>query len=273
MDNKSIDFDIISQIARLIQNFNPSEKDKSYLQLFELLKKIIDYTNITLFLVNHEKEKLEIVASNGQPIDLIKLVNFELGNGFSAWVAKEGKTVVLNNLHKPHANGNLVIRSFLSLPLILENELIGVINFGHEKANSFSDTILPKIKIFSPLLAGLLSRNQYIEKLKKQNQDIRKINSELKNAQDQLIKVEQKAAISAMVVSLNHEINNPLMIIQGNIQMISATTNDTKLLKRVNIINNQINRIAELLSKLRKIETPLLEKYVEGDNEKMLNLS
>lgn len=97
---------------------------------------------------------------------------------------------------------------------------------------------------------------------------------DLKKAQEELIKKRRLAAIGEIVASVNHEINNPLMIISGNAQFLEMTiesgaTADTK--ERIRAILEETERISQVTRKLRDIKNPVVEDYTSS-GEQMINL-
>lgn len=97
---------------------------------------------------------------------------------------------------------------------------------------------------------------------------------DLKKTQDELIKKRRLAAIGEIVASINHEINNPLMIISGNAQFLEMTirngvTQDT--IERIHTIIEETDRISQVTRKLRDIKNPVVEDYT-STGEQMINL-
>jgi signal transduction histidine kinase len=97
---------------------------------------------------------------------------------------------------------------------------------------------------------------------------------DLKKTQDELIRKRRLAAIGEIVASVNHEINNPLMIISGNAQFLEMTiengvTQDTK--ERIHAILEETERISQVTRKLRDIKNPVVEDYTSS-GEQMINL-
>lgn len=263
--------DVMIPIIELIKDESPADNKQFFDKIFALLHKIIQYDHCAVFLFDEEINKIELVAQKGKAIDLIEQVSFALGKGFSAWVAQEKRTVLLNDIQKSSTYKSQVFRSFLSIPLELEAELVGVINFGHKDPHAFSKDVIPQLSLISVLLASIISKEKHFQKISAKNKTILKINQELKDAQEKLIEMKLKNAISATAVSLNHEINNPLMIIEGNLHMLKEECKDLKT-NRFNVIIEQIHRISGIMKKLKKIQKPLMEDYVEGDSEKILKL-
>lgn len=97
---------------------------------------------------------------------------------------------------------------------------------------------------------------------------------DLKKAQEELIKKRRLAAIGEIVASVNHEINNPLMIISGNAQFLELSidkgvTKDIK--ERIHAILEEADRISQVTKKLRDIKNPVVEDYT-STGEQMINI-
>lgn len=96
---------------------------------------------------------------------------------------------------------------------------------------------------------------------------------DLKNAQESLIRSKRLAAIGEIVASVNHEINNPLMIISGNAQFLKMmmTKYPQEMQERIQTILEETERISQVTKKLREIKNPIVEDYTSS-GEQMINL-
>jgi C4-dicarboxylate-specific signal transduction histidine kinase len=96
---------------------------------------------------------------------------------------------------------------------------------------------------------------------------------DLKTAQEELVKSRRLAAIGEVVASVNHEINNPLMIISGNAQFLemSMAKYPAEMRERVQTILEETERISSVTRKLREIKNPVVEDYT-ASGEQMINL-
>ncbi len=96
---------------------------------------------------------------------------------------------------------------------------------------------------------------------------------DLKKAQEELIRSKRLAAIGEIVASVNHEINNPLMIISGNAQFLEMSMEGypEELKDRVRAILEETERISQVTRKLREIRNPVVEDYTSS-GEQMINL-
>ncbi len=262
------DIDLVIRAAQLVERFDVNKPDR-YEGIFDLLGEVLSYRDAAIFLLDDRKRKIALEASRGKPVDLIRIVEFEMGSGFSAWVAKERRIVLLNELQGRQAGE---LRSFLSVPLLLGEDLVGVVNFGHDLPNAFTTQQAERVQVVASLLAGILTKQILIGRLRRQNEKIQRVNRELNDTREKLVAAEKQAVISATVVSLNHEINNPLQIISGNLQMAMQMCQSDDVRAKLQVAEQQILRIADVLKKLRSIEQPLFSQYIEGDDEQMIKV-
>jgi len=92
--------------------------------------------------------------------------------------------------------------------------------------------------------------------------------SETKRIESLLIEKEKIATLMETAVAVNHEINNPLSPILGNIQLLLENKElyDKNTCSRLEAIKRNALRIQEITQKLRKIKQPAQKKYL-GDTQ------
>ncbi len=121
----------------------------------EIVDIIIDETaseNCSLWIVNPEREVIEIVSARGQRDADASYRNFgedggsEVGidEGPVGWVVKTGKPLLLEDIEKSEqfkesaSSIGSNVRSLLCIPLKGEHEVIGVVNMSHPDPGAFS---------------------------------------------------------------------------------------------------------------------------------------
>jgi signal transduction histidine kinase len=261
---------LLYDISSLVQLSPPNRE--TFENLLKLIGKVIDFRAASLFLMMPETGQLSEAASVGQTVDLIGFVRFDLGMGLSAWVAKEKRPVLLNNLRKSVSGAQT--RSFMSAPMIFKDELIGVINLSHDQPESFTNRDLQIIGIVASQAALAIERMIYEYHLNKVNNELRDTNLKLKEAQAKLVEFEKKQLAADMAATLNHEINNPLAIISGNAQFLLMTmkSSNPSILKRLQAIDKEASNIAQITEKFRQLDKVVVEDYIRGDSRKIINL-
>jgi DNA-binding response OmpR family regulator len=95
---------------------------------------------------------------------------------------------------------------------------------------------------------------------------VREIERALEEAQQSLIRTQRRAAIGEIVVALSHEINNPLMALQAQLDLLrldeaALPPGGKAALAQARM---QFIRIAELLKRLRELDHEATTTYVGG---------
>lgn len=152
----SQELELLMDVSRAIQN--AATHEEAFGKLLDLVKNVIPYENATLFVLNRPTQQLVVGAVRGQVVDLIGGVQFDFGPGFSSWVAKQKKSILLNELHRSGQNGGPAIGSFLSVPLVVQQELIGVLNLSHPGNQAFTEDHLRLLTLVAGQASAILQR-------------------------------------------------------------------------------------------------------------------
>jgi PAS domain-containing protein len=88
--------------------------------------------------------------------------------------------------------------------------------------------------------------------------------TERRRLEAELLRMEKLATVGQMVVTLNHEINNPLGIISTNAQALRLLNRDLdeKTTKKLVAIEEQVKRIAAVTERLRSMDEVASEEYI-----------
>jgi len=141
--------------------------DESWTPMFEnfmkKLKQSVEYESGSLFLFEDESQTLHKVVSDGDGIDFISSVNFPYGRGLSAWVAQKGKQIYLHDIHRGSRHGLKPVRSYLSMPLEINNRIVGVLNLCHTVPNAFGRNTMEKIEDLSRGIARVIYNKTFLD--------------------------------------------------------------------------------------------------------------
>ncbi len=150
------DSDVLGELGRITQsNLDPIETFREALLQIRLA---IPYENATLFLVNRETQCLDEVLSIGSRVELIGHVRFDRGKGFSSWVAQQRKPVLLNDLHREGGPDAVCLRSFLSVPILVQSEVVGVINMSHSRPGAFDEESASRLALMAMPISAVAIR-------------------------------------------------------------------------------------------------------------------
>ncbi len=88
----------------------------------------------------------------------------------------------------------------------------------------------------------------------KRTRELEASNASLQQAQQQLVKSEKLAAIGQLTASIAHEINNPIAVMQGNLDLIRDT-----LGSHAQPVKGELKLLDEQVERMRLIVTQLLQ--------------
>lgn len=99
------------------------------------------------------------------------------------------------------------------------------------------------------------------QKVEARTRDLREANRKLEKTTERLIMSEKLAAVGEITASVAHEINNPIAVIQGNLEVARNTLRrEADAVKtEFDLIDDQVYRISAIVSKLLQFAKP--EEY------------
>ena len=101
-----------------------------------------------------------------------------------------------------------------------------------------------------------------------QKKDLEYSYQKLSETQNEIIELEKKNSVLAMAITANHEINQPLMVIKGNIEMleIQLASIESKHQKYLNRIHQSVERISDILERFKNINKVKVKDYAENND-------
>jgi transcriptional regulator with GAF, ATPase, and Fis domain len=241
-----------------------AKENKVFERMLNLIGKAVECSHASLFLLDKGNNRMREVASVGKKVDLINFVRFDKGSGFSAWVAKEKRPILLSNLHRKRSGGTT--RSFLATPLILDGEVFGVLNLSHIRPHAFEREDIEFLTLISVPVALSLERmflHSELERLEGEFQQEREQNVQL---QDKVRQMESLIPTTQLLEGLNQKIKTPLASIAENAQFLldsfptrqrekspRASKSFNQEFKRgLKLIKSEVNQITRTTEKMLK---------------------
>ncbi len=95
-------------------------------------------------------------------------------------------------------------------------------------------------------------------KVQERTRELELSNASLRKAQQQLVKSEKLAAIGQLTASIAHEINNPIAVMQGNLDLIRHELGDqaTPIKAELKLLDAQIERMRLIVTQLLQYSRP-----------------
>lgn len=259
--------ELFADIARILREKNPGKR--TVLEVMEIIARVVDFDSATLFLMNNRKDKLDEIASRGKTVNIVGFLEFDQGPGLAAWAAKQKRPVHIPGRDPSVTGVRQHHDSVLLYPLLVSDELIGVLCFSHPDPDAFDETCQRFLEVVSSQFAFSLERILLVR-------DVDSLQTRLGRAEQSARAVERQESedgrlqeIRRLAAEINREINEPLAAIVGSAKIIELESGDLPLQvrERVGTIVDGARQISLITHKLQIIER-LVAGQLAGDENR-----
>lgn len=247
-----------------------------FLSLFQAVDSLLESSGLGIYQLNAKRKSLELVfgRENGQ---LIPPHSYSLDSEFSnvARVARERKEFLLvaddDEVQQCYIPGTSRTRTGLFAPLIVDEELLGVMSIQTDQAHAYGERERLIFRTLCAYGAIALANAQTI--------------SALHQAQEHLVQQEKLASLGGLVAGIAHEINTPLgtalvaisgastnwinlrnALITGRVSKSLLETNVEEGAEFTGLAMRTASRAAELISMFKTIAVRSDSDLIETQN-------
>lgn len=143
---------------------------------------------------------------------------------------------------------HLQIESLAVVPIISKGRKLGIIAADNKITGiRITETRVELLRIFANNCAIAIEHARLYDKVLERAEELEKINLQLANSQEQIIRAEKMSVIGELTSSIAHELKNPLMVIGGfaNLMISSGDAGDNA--EYLNIILSETQRSESVL--------------------------
>ena len=229
------------------------------LNLNEVLQKsVAALTHVT----GHEIASLHLISADGQNLllrgdrglsDILREVNRSLrvGEGLIGRVALSGRARRLDEVSRA---GDLLdaaraavaadgIRGFVCVPILARHRILGTLSLGRQDSPPFSDEEVALLECVADQIGLALDNARLYSETRRQLEDLRR-------SQMEVVRAERLAAVGELAGGVAHEINNPLMIILGQVHLLFQSRDSEEVLNGLKVIDGATKRAASIVRDL-----------------------
>lgn len=172
---------IMVEKSRLTELYNLSRVISSTLEPQEVLNLIIDAavkitraTTGSLMLIDTDSGVLNIEVARGFPPRMVSDTKLKIGEGITGWVAEEGSPLLVPDVTKDrkYVKIDKDIKSELAVPLILEDEVIGVVNVDSNRASAFTHEDMELLSTLASQSAKVIQNAGLYDALKRKVEEL-----------------------------------------------------------------------------------------------------
>ena len=278
-----------AELKALITLYETSKAIFAALKLQQLLPELVRLSaqllkadDVSIMLLGKD-QKLYIAAAQGVDDEIKKSTRLAIGERIAGKVAEWEQSCIIS---KPLSHddrfegiaGRDTIRSSIVAPLLSHQKLLGVLCAARTRQDSvFTASDLRYADIFVAQISQAIENAQLYETLELKIQDLNQAYGRLATMQSELVRAEKLAAVGELASGVAHELNNPLTVVVGLVQLLLEEKDMTPE-KKIDLetIREQAERcrkiILNLLQFARKHEIQQVPCDVTEIMEKTLQL-
>jgi GAF domain-containing protein len=142
-------------------------------KIFESTRNLLPFENGLIFLPDKDPDEFTVKAFFGYEENYIKeqRFTFRKGQGYTGWIIKNKKPLLIEDSKSrtdikplyPYIKKNKLLRSFMGVPLIVRDQVVGVFEITSEKPQVFKKEHLNLLRAFADQLAIAIDRARLFE--------------------------------------------------------------------------------------------------------------
>jgi signal transduction protein with GAF and PtsI domain len=177
LKEKDRQIELLHEIARIASE--TQGLDELLKELSRMIVHELKADSALIYIFDENKEELVLRGSHNPHPQQLGRIKLKLGEGITGWVAEKKKPVAISK----HASDDPRFKffntlkedrfeAFLSIPILLKQDLVGVMNIHHRKAHTHSSIEMALAQTIAREIAGAIEHAQLHHAAKKKTQQI-----------------------------------------------------------------------------------------------------
>lgn len=246
-------------------------------RILEVIGEGLDWDAGVLWMVNKQSQRLDCLETWQRPpirfADCVQRSGLPRGVGLPGRVWQEEQAVWIADV--PQESGamqlslsNAELRSAFAFPIMLRNEVLGVMEFFSLALRYPDDEVLKMAQAIGGEIGQFAERMRAEAALRQSEEDLR---NQAKQLEQQLLASGRLVAVGELTASMAHEFNNPLGIILGFAHgLLDSLDPGDPNYQHVRIIAEEAKRCERLVQELLEFGRPKSADFVATDMSEVI---
>jgi putative methionine-R-sulfoxide reductase with GAF domain len=240
--------------------------------IYEECKKLMSFSIFYIVLYDDKDNELEfkLYYEGDKKIPSKKR---KFGQGIVSWIIESKKPILVKNWDNADRklkeialiSGNET-KSFICVPMVFEDNVLGVISVQSYEPYSFDESHLEIMTTFAYQCAIAITNARLYSELDEYKNELEK---KVEEQTQKLLEVEKTKAVVEMAGAAAHEVSQPLTSALGTLDIIfmknkDKTSIDRNLLEELQKLRSFLSKSAEIIHKIQQIKKYVTKEYA-GD--------
>ncbi len=149
------------------------EPDEVVSRTIEYTPEVFDSEAASLLLLDPQRDELYFTVATGEKGERVKEIRLKVGQGVAGWVAEHREPLIVNDTKKDERffraadeKSGFVTRNILCVPVLLKEELTGVLEVLNKKTGDYTEEDLMLLRALSDQVAVALENARLYKELK-----------------------------------------------------------------------------------------------------------
>jgi len=263
---------LIAEISSLCRTYQPD--GSTFVEVLRLIQGLVPFDAASLYLYDsdlHLEPRAQLGAAVSPPSFFIKNSRKP---GQKAEPRGRQPVLLRRDEASEDFDPNCSYAAVLSIPLLVANEVIGILNLGAYSSGVLARKHVRLMSIVADQFAISIERLEYIAAIEGKNKELGEAHEDLKAAQQKIVAEEKLTAVCDLAASVNHEINNPLSVILGHVQCLQLEIPDAdpNTKTRLERIEQAAVRIGEVNRSLLTIDKLIPSNSLSTGDARLLDI-
>lgn len=218
--------------------------------LTDILRRVLNCRGCCIFLLDEDREWLEIRAASGISPHWQREARLRMGEGISGQAAQEVRTIYIRDTRQEprFVVFDPAVRSLMVVPLIYKGEVIGTLNVDDHRPDAFTHDMTRMLTIAGSQVSAAIQNAKLYAGLKERAEGLAQAHKELQ---------ESDRLQSEFVQNVSHELRTPLTFVKAYVELLLDETLGPlpdQQRESLQVVSDRTDQVTDLVSDILSLQ-------------------